>query len=311
MLHLLDIETIYHIMKIFDCTTFYAEHLMMDIRFNVLNEHVEKFIVCESTRSHSGEKKKLNFDIKNYPKFKDKIQYIVIDKEPDGIIGAKNGNAKPHEKRSDSLKRINLSYDYMLQAVSSASGDDLIILSDNDEIPNLESKQFKKSKKEILIFKQLFFHYKFDLLYDLMPWFGSKAAKKKKLISMSWLRNLKNKKYPFWRIDTLFSETKYSNLEIINDGGWHFTNLMTAEDLYIKLTNYGHHDEFELSEMNLKDLQNKMNKKEVFLNHLLDKKKFKERWNFDYKLKKIDNKKLPKFLQLNETRLKLSQWFDN
>ena len=59
-------------MRIFDCTTFYSEHLMMDIRFHVLNDFVEKFIVCESTNSHSGKKKELNFDINNYPKFKDK-----------------------------------------------------------------------------------------------------------------------------------------------------------------------------------------------------------------------------------------------
>ena len=59
---------------------------------------------------------------------------------------------------------------------------------------------------------------------------------------MSWLRNLKNKEYPFWRIDTLFSKTRYINLEIIKDGGWHFTNLMTAEKLYEKLSNFGHHD---------------------------------------------------------------------
>ena len=91
-------------MKIFDCTTFYSEHLMMDLRFNILNDYVEKFIVCESTISHSGKKKKLNFDINNYPKFKDKINYVVIDKEPTGIIGLKNGLAEPHEKRSDSLK---------------------------------------------------------------------------------------------------------------------------------------------------------------------------------------------------------------
>ena len=141
-------------------------------------------------------KKKLNFDINNYPKFKDKIIYIVIDEEPKGIIGKKNGFAEPHEKRSDSLKRIELSYDYMIKAISIASDNDLIILSDNDEIPNLNSEQFKKTKKDIIIFKQLFFYYKFNLLYDLVPWFGSKAAKKKKLLSMSWLRNLKNKKYP-------------------------------------------------------------------------------------------------------------------
>ena len=109
---------------------------MMDLRFNILNEYVEKFIVCESTISHSGKKKKLNFDINNYPKFKDKINYIVIDEEPKGIIGFKNGLAEPHEKRSDSLKRINLSYNYMLRAISEASDNDLIILRIPSKILN-------------------------------------------------------------------------------------------------------------------------------------------------------------------------------
>ena len=297
-------------MKIFDCTTFYSEHLMMDLRFNILNDYVEKFIVCESTISHSGKKKKLNFDINNYPKFKDKISYIIIDEEPEDIIGLKNGLAKPHEKRSDSLKRINLSYDYMIKAIDKASDNDLIILSDNDEIPNLKSKQFKNSTKNIIIFKQLFFYYKLNLLYDLIPWFGSKAAKKKNLVSMSWLRNLKNKRYPFWRIDTLFSNTRYIDLEIINDGGWHFTNLMTAEKLYEKLTNFGHHDEFELSGMTVNDLQKKIDNKEVFFNHFVDKEKYKERWNFNYKLKKIDNHHLPDYLNSADNQVKFKEWFD-
>ena len=283
---------------------------MMDLRFNILNEYVEKFIVCESTISHSGKKKKLNFDINNYPKFKDKINYVVIDEEPTGIIGFKNGLAEPHEKRSDSLKRINLSYNYMLRAISEASDNDLIILSDNDEIPNLNSQQFKNSKKDIIIFKQLFFYYKLNLFYDLVPWYGSKAAKKKNLLSMSWLRNLKNKEYPFWRIDTLFSNTRYINLEIIKDGGWHFTNLMTAEKLYEKLKNFGHHDEFEISGMTVDDLQKKIDKKEVFFNHFVDKEKYKERWNYNYKLKKIGLEKLPKYLQSNDSQLKLKNWFD-
>ena len=77
-------------MKIIDCTSFYNEHMMYEIRLNVLKDKVDKFIVTESTYSHSGKKKKLNFDINNYPKFKDKIKYIVIDKEPDGIVEENN-----------------------------------------------------------------------------------------------------------------------------------------------------------------------------------------------------------------------------
>ena len=295
-------------MKIFDCTTFYSEHLMMDVRFNVLNEYVHKFIVSESTFSHSGKPKKLNFDINNYPKFKDKIIYVIIDKEPNDIIRIEDKLLTTVDKRSNSLKRINLSYDYMAKSLDIALDNDLIILSDNDEIPNLGSKKFKNSNKDIFIFKQLFFYYKFNLLYDLVPWYGSKAAKKKKLLSMSWLKNLKNKQYQFWRLDTLFSNNKYINLDIINDGGWHFTNLKTPEELYQKLTNFGHHDEFELSGLTVNDLKKKIEEKKVFFNHFVDKKDYKERWNYDYELKKIENELLPQYLRNNLKKFK--EWFD-
>ena len=97
-------------MKIYDCTTFYSEHMMYDLRLNILNEHVEKFIVAEALYSHSGTQKKLNFDLNNYPKFKDKIIYLVIDKEPDDIhkISPTDTNL-PAIKRANSLKRIELS----------------------------------------------------------------------------------------------------------------------------------------------------------------------------------------------------------
>ena len=293
-------------MKIYDCTTFYSEHMMLDVRFHVLNDYVEKFIVTESLYSHSGQPKKLNFDINNYPKFKDKIIYLVIDQEPDDLI--KIENTKEHQglKRNNSLKRIELSYNYMMKATENLADDDLIILSDNDEIPNLNSKQFKQSHKNVFIFKQLFFYYKFNLLYDLMPWFGSKACKKKSLKSFSWLRNLKSKKYSFWRLDTYFNENKLTNLEIIKDGGWHFTNIKTPEELYIKMTNFGHHNEFELSGLTVEDLRKKIDEGVVFYNHFSDQTD-QNKWNYDYKLKKINIDLLPKYLQDNSEKLK--EWF--
>ena len=294
-------------MKIYDCTTFYSEHMMLDVRFNILNEQVHKFIIVESLFSHSGEKKKLNFNINNYSKFKDKIIYLVIEKEPEGIIYDRKSNHGQSVKRLNSLKRINQSYNYMLKGIESASSDDLILLSDNDEIPNLDSKKFKDSKKDLFIFKQLFFYYKFNLLYDLMPWFGTKACKKKKLKSFSWLRNIKNKKYPFWRIDTHFSDLKYVNLEIIDDGGWHFTNVKSPSDLYIKMKNFGHHDEFDISGLTINKISQKVRDKIVFYNHFVDQTN-QNKWNYDYKLKKIDQKFLPNYLVENKNLYK--EWFD-
>ena len=169
-------------MKIFDCTSFYSEHMMYEVRLNVLASKVDKFIVTESTFSHSGQKKKLNFDINNYPKFKDKIIYVIIDKEPEDIVPENNN---PALQRSNSLKRIALSYDESLKALKDAEDNDFIMLSDNDEIPNLNSLQFKNNKNDIVIFNQLFFYYKFNLLYDKMIWPGTKGCKKKKLKSLS------------------------------------------------------------------------------------------------------------------------------
>jgi len=294
-------------MKIFDCTTFYSEDMMMDVRFNILDEHVHKFIVVESLYSHSGLKKKLNFDINNYKKFKDKIVYLVIENEPNDIIIDNNEIKDQSIKRLNSLKRINQSYDYMQEGIKGACQDDLVILSDNDEIPNLESKKFKSSKKDIFIFKQLFFYYKFNLLYDLIPWFGSKACKKKKLKSFSWLRNIKNKKYPIWRLDTYLSENKKINLEIIDNGGWHFTNVKTPEDLFIKMKNFGHHDEFDVSGLSVEDVRKKIENKKVFYNHFADQSN-QDKWSYEYQLKKVENELLPIYLTSNEDKFK--DWLD-
>ena len=291
-------------MKIYDCTTFYSEHMMLDARFHILDKHVEKFIVTEATYSHSGKKKELNFNVDNFPKFKDKIIYLVIDKEPNNLI--EEANVTDSIKRLNSIKRIELSYDYMQNAIENIAEDDLVILSDNDEIPNLNSKQFQSCTRNVILFKQLFFYYKFNLHYDLMPWFGSKACKKKSLKSFSWLNNLKAKKYPFWRIDTYFSKNKLNNLEIIEDGGWHFTNLKSPEDLFEKFKNFGHHDEFENSGISVEMLKNYIDQGIVFYNHFLDQKN-PNKWKNNYSLKKIDDDLLPKYLI--ENKLKYKEWF--
>ena len=292
-------------MKIIDCTTYYSEDLMMDVRFHILNEHVDKFIVTESKYSHSGKLKPLNFDINNFPKFKDKIEYLVIENEPEGID--ENSNNSSSIKRMNSLLRIEQSYNFMLSALENVNDDDLICLSDNDEIPNFNSEEFKNSKNDIFIFKQLFFYYKFNLYYDLMPWYGTKACKKKILPSLSWLRNLKNKKYPWWRLDTFFSKTKHTNLKIIEDGGWHFTNIKSAEDIYTKLTNFGHHNEFDLSGLTIENIQESIDNRIVNYNHKADQSE-DNKYNANYKLQVMGDHILP--IYLIENKEKFKDWFD-
>ncbi len=292
-------------MKIFDCTTFFEEDLIMELRFNILNEHVEKFIVVESRFSHSGNKKKLNFDINNYKKFKNKIIYLVIDEEPHDLIELNNNNSSI--QRLNSIKRIEQSYDYIRFGLKDAAEEDIILFSDNDEIPNLDKCNLNEIKNKIYIFEQKILNYKFNLLYDLIPWYGTRACKFKNVKSFPWLKNLKNKKYPFWRLDVFFNKFKSMNVEIINNGGWHFNNLKTAEGLYKKLTNLGHHNEFDASKITVEELQNKIDNKLAFYDHTADK-TGKNKYDFEYKLKRINDDQLPKFLLDNKENY--INWFD-
>ena len=294
-------------MKVFDCTAYFEEELMMDIRFNILNNHVSKFIVVESRYSHSGKKKKLNFNIKKFSEFRHKILYLVIEDEPKNLLEIKNNDTDSAIKRLNSIKRLEQARNYMMEGLKDASEDDVVLLSDSDEIPNLDVCDIKNIGNDIYIFEQKMFNYKFNLYYDLIPWFGTRACKIKNLKSFAWLKDLKSKKYPLWRLDVLFSDLKSNKVKIIKNAGWHFNNLLTAEKLYNKLVNQGHHNEFDVSGITLENLKTKIQNRLAFYNHKADKKD-NDKYNFEYKLKKVGDDQLPKFLVDNKSNYK--NWFD-
>ncbi len=296
-------------MKIFDCTLFFDEKMMYEIRLNVLNKFVDKFIVVESLYTHSGKRKKQNFDVNDYKKFKDKIIYILIDKEPENLFLIDNKNSDEQNtgyKRINSLKRIELQYNSISMGLEDANPNDFVILSDCDEIPKLNDFYKDNGKNDIYLFKQKIFYYKFNLLHEKMNWFGSKGCKKKNLISLNWLRNIKNKKYPFWRLDTFFSKNRYTNIKIVDDGGWHFTNVKTSKDIIYKLSNFGEHNEFEKSDLTEEKLSKLIKNGELYFNHSLDTKNV-SKYSAKIKLSKVDMKILPEFLVKNENLYK--EWF--
>ena len=141
-------------MKIFDCFMYYDEDLVLDLRFNILFDHVDEFVIVESKFTHSGEKRKLLFDLKKYSKFKNKINYIILDKEPDNleIINTEDSEDKKNSKYiMNALKRENFQRNTIIKGLKSANSEDLIIVSDVDEIPNLHELNFKKVKISIKI----------------------------------------------------------------------------------------------------------------------------------------------------------------
>tara|TARA_A100001015_G_scaffold47755_1_gene52796 strand:+ start:1053 stop:1922 length:870 start_codon:yes stop_codon:yes gene_type:complete len=288
---------------------YYDEDLLLDLRLNTLNKYVKKFVISEATYTHNGSKKKLNFDIQKYNKFKDKIEYIIVDQQPPNIVETKKSDsAKILEEKLilNGMARDYFQRENLQKGLKNLDADDLIIVSDLDEIPNLENLDQNNIGNNIIIFQQKMFYYKFNLLYEEFIWAGSKAVKYRNFISPQWLRNIKSKKYPFWRLDTFFSNKKYSNLLYINDGGWHFTCIRTAEELEKKLLNFAHHHEFEKSGLKSNDLKKLINEKRVMYDHNVDQRGYK--WSGKSILKKINSNLLPEYIQNNSEKFK--DWLD-
>ena len=293
-------------MKIVDCFMYLDEDLMLDIRLNTLNKYVSNFIICESTFNHNGNVKKLNFDIKKFTKFKDKITYIVLDKKPFNLHKINNDDLLQNKNSKildNALYRENYQRNFLASQLYKYSEEDLILINDLDEIPNLENFKYKH---KITIFKQKLFYYKLNLLYPNYLWIGSKICKKKHLINPQWLRNIKSKKYPIWRLDIIFSKKKYSNLGFVEDGGWHFTNVKSLEQIDYKMKNYLHHLEYEESGLKTEDLKKIITEKKALYD--LNKDSKDKKWSSQIKLETVPNHHLPNYVFSNLDKYK--NWLD-
>ena len=285
---------------------YFDEDLILDLRLNVLSKFVSKFVICEANFNHNGTKKKLLFDKRKFSKFADKIIYLPLENQPNNlkkINEADSSFLKNTKTLDNALIRENYQRNFLQSGLKDFDDNDLVAISDLDEIPNFEN--FKYENK-ITFFEQKMFYYKLNLVYPNFIWFGSKICKKKHLISPQWLRNIKSKIYPYWRVDTYFSKKKYCDLGFVKNGGWHFTNIKSPELIDYKMKNFLHHLEYEESGLGVDDVKNKIKQKKVFYDHNADKRKNK--WNADIKLEKIKDYLLPDFINSNKEKFK--KWLD-
>jgi len=288
---------------------FFDEEMLLDLRLNIMDKYVDKFVITEANYMHNGNSKKLIFDIKNFSKFKDKIIYIVVDKPPPNLFELNDKESQKSKENKlilNGYKRDNYQREMAESALKNIDDNDWIIINDIDEIPNLKNINFNKIKNKLVIFKQEMFYYKFNLQYPSTFWYGSKACKKSHFISPQWLRNVRHRKYPFWRLDIFFSRKKYNDILTINNGGWHFTNIKSPEDIEKKLLNYTHHYEFEQSGIKLNDIKKMVNMKKVIYDHSIDQRGYK--WSGDKSLKKVSLIEMPNYL--SENYKKYSDWLE-
>ena len=266
-------------MKLIDCFMYFDEDLVLDIRLNTLNEKVDKFIIVEATKDHAGEEKKLNFKIENFTKFKNKIEYLVVDDLPINISSPREGWHENHGR--DQFQRNSIQRGY-----KDCDEEDLIMISDIDEIPNPKKLEEFKIKNKFACFLQKNFQSKINLLnITNTDWPGTKICQKKYLKSPQWLRDLKVKEKPFWKI---FKK----NIQIINDGGWHFSFLKNPESIRKKIISYSHQEYNKEEFTDPEKIKNKISSGKDLFNR-----------NIKYKKINIDNT-FPKYIVENKKMLK-------
>ena len=296
-------------MKIFDCFMYFDEEIVLETRLNYLDPYVDYFVIIESCFTHSGDRRDLKFDIKKFEKFKDKIIYKVYDKIPNKVQKVHENDdedTKSYKYIMNALYRENGQRDYINEGIRDAKDEDMILVSDVDEIPNLSSVDLRKIKEKIILFKQDMFYYKFNLRLPNMEWTGTKGCKKKNYISAQWLRNIKDRKYSFFRIDTLFSDKKFINVNIIKNGGWHFSNIKSAEEIELKLKSYLHHREFDLEPLDIKGIKKMIQNKQAIYDLRVD--KTVNKIGTGDKLEKYKIENLPEVIKFNLNKYK--EWLD-
>ena len=296
-------------MKIFDCFMYFDEEIVLDIRLNTLDEFVDYFVIVESKFTHKGDRRDLKFNMSKFEKFKDKIIYLIYDNQPKEIEIIKSedsANEKSKKYIFNAAYRENGQRNHIEKGLVDAKEEDIILVSDVDEIPNLSGINFSKINEKIVLFKQDMFYYKFNLYLPNLIWTGTKGCKKKYLLNPQWLRNVKDRKYPFYRIDTIFSKNKYKSIRYINNGGWHFTNIKTAEEIQYKLKSYLHHREFDENPLSVNQIGEIIKNKKAIYNLNVD--KSENKFESGNKLEKFEFNKLPTYIQKNKDNFK--DWID-
>ena len=296
-------------MKIFDCFMYFDEEIVLDVRLNTLSKYIDYFVIVESKFTHKGDRRELKFNIKKFEKFKDKIIYLVHDQQPHNVEIVNTDDNEGEKSRKYILNaayRENDQRNYIDRGLINADKNDIILISDVDEIPNLSEINFNKMNEKMIFFKQDMFFYKFNLRVPNLIWTGTKACKKNNLISPQWLRSVKNHKYSKIRIDTFFSKKKYNSVRFIDNGGWHFSNIKTAKEIEHKLRSFLHHREFDVDPLSIKQIDKLIKNKQAIHDLTVDK-TVNQTGNGSI-LEKFELTKLPAYIQKNINNYK--EWID-
>ena len=235
--------------KLYDCFLFYNELDILDIRLNLLKDIVDKFVILESTVTFSGKPKSLTFEENKhmFSPFLDKIIHVVVDDTPDDFVNLKtisSPTTKLDLAHNKVLKHVSESTGWarhekqwgreiyqresLIKGLIDCSDDDIVLISDVDEIPNpasLTKLLTMIDSNDVIDFKQNMFYYHIDLLKE-KGWSGPKLASYKSLSGMS-LNGLRANKF---------------TTKVLNAGGWHISFMGGVQRIQNKIEAYAHQE---------------------------------------------------------------------
>ncbi|MBV6643042.1 MAG: hypothetical protein KI791_20155 [Cyclobacteriaceae bacterium] len=220
---------------IYDCFNFFNELDLLEIRLNVLNDVVDRFVIVEANRTHQGKPKPMNLE-ENWSRFKDfehKMTYLKLEKGYPTFF-----------TRWRPVKTWDIEYvqrEMFFEGLKEAKDEDQVIISDLDEIPRPESISKHKNSKQAILFHQDIFRYFLNCRCNNDRWPGS--------VMMPY-GSLKNINTYLARLHRDPKIVKKRGFEIIDesDGGWHFTSVGGIDHLIQKIEAFAH-KEFNTNEL--------------------------------------------------------------
>ena len=207
--------------KVYDCFPFFNELDLLELRFNELDDVVDKFVLVEASKTHSSKPKPLYFkeNAERFERFSSKIIHISIDFT----------NAAAHTC-GDSRKLDTYQRNQIVQGLGDCDPEDYIILSDVDEIPHPRALLEAMQNPGICILEQLMFYYYVNMIDKSSPlWLCGTRVFKKKVISGCTPQEIR----------------EGPGLRIPN-GGWHFSFLGGVERIKEKIESF-RHQEYNMS----------------------------------------------------------------
>ena len=230
--------------KIYECFNFFNELDILELRLNILYDVVDYFIIVESNLTHSGNPKPFYFEENKdrFSNFLDKIISYKIYDNPEDFTKLPNTDDKELEKIYSFIKtttRFNVEnqQDYgrdffqkesVRRALINCDDNDIIIISDADEIPNpyLLTKINKLDLENVIYsLNQPMYYFYLNVLKE-SEWCGSK---------MGYYKNMK--KYAF---NEIRGDSSLST--IILNAGWHFSFMGGEEMVKNKMLSYSARD---------------------------------------------------------------------